>query len=210
MTVAGGRHDGPEYLTVPDFQVRLRQIEAATSAVLDAIGELPRREGLQATPERVAQMWCELVAGMPVDPASVLKTRGGDLGFSSDGYDELIVLRGIEFVSMCEHHLLPFYGTAAVAYIPDEQVVGVSKLARLVEVYARRLQIQERMTTQVADTLERVIQPKGIAVVIEATHMCMVARGVRQKNATMVTNVMRGVFRDDPRARAEVLASLKG
>lgn len=188
---------------------RINEVAYAVSLLLLAVGEDPERDGLVDTPARVGAMWGELVSGMNREPSDVLRTKGGGLGFECADYDELVVLRGIEFVSMCEHHLMPFYGTAAVAYIPDGQVVGVSKLARLVEVFARRLQIQERMTTQIADTLEEAISPKGVAVVIEATHMCMVARGVK-KRATMATNEMRGVFREDPRARAEVLASLKG
>ncbi len=187
---------------------RALAIADLTTGLLMALGEDPDREGLVDTPLRVGHMWAELLSGANKVAVDVLRTRGDDLGFVNPGYDEMVVLKGIEFVSMCEHHLMPFFGTVSIAYIPDKQVVGVSKLARLTEVYARRLQIQERMTKQIADTLWEALEPAGVAVIVEATHMCMVARGVKKK-ATMTTNVMRGVFREDPRARAELLASLK-
>jgi GTP cyclohydrolase I len=187
---------------------RVLAVADITRDLLLAVGEDPRRDGLVDTPIRVGHMWLELLSGVDMAPVDVLRTRGEDLGFANPGYDEMVVLKGIEFVSMCEHHLMPFFGTVSIAYVPDKQVVGVSKLARLTEVYARRLQIQERMTKEIADTLWEALHPKGVAVVVQATHMCMVARGVKKK-ATMTTNVMRGVFREDPRARAELLASLK-
>jgi GTP cyclohydrolase I len=192
-----------------DSMGRALTISGTIATLLNELGEDVSRDGLRETPMRVGLMWNELLAGADKDPADVLRTRDGGVGFECADYDEMVVLEGIEFVSMCEHHLMPFYGTAAVAYIPDGKVVGLSKLARLVEVYARRLQIQERMTTGIADTLEEVLQPKGVAVMIKATHMCMVARGVK-KHATATTNEMRGVFRDDGRARAELLATLRG
>jgi len=187
---------------------RSLEVAEVTTTLLESLGEDTTREGLLETPLRVGQMWNELLSGMNVQGADVLRTRGGTLGFVNPGYDEVVVLRGIEFVSMCEHHLMPFFGTVSIGYLPNQLVVGVSKLARLVEVYARRLQIQERMTQQIADTLTMSLNPRGVAVVVEATHMCMVARGVK-KDPTMRTNVLTGVFRDDPRARSEVLESLR-
>jgi len=187
---------------------RAGNIADLTRGLLVALGENPDREGLVDTPLRVGHMWAELLSGANKVAEDVLRTRGGELGFENPGYDEMVVLKGIEFVSMCEHHLMPFFGTVSIAYVPDKQVVGVSKLARLTEVFARRLQIQERMTKEIADTLWEALHPRGVAVVVQATHMCMVARGVKKK-ATMTTNVMLGVLRADPRARAEFLASLK-
>ena len=184
-------------------------VMAAVRSLLVAVGEDPLRDGLIDTPVRVGRMWAELLAGRDVKGADVLRTRRGTLGFENPGYDEVVVLRGIEFVSMCEHHLMPFFGTVSIAYLPGNLVVGVSKLARLVEVYARRLQIQERMTQEIANDLLLCLKPQGVAVVIEATHMCMVARGVK-KDPTMRTNVLMGVFREDARARSEVLESLRG
>lgn len=196
-----------EGATTTSLQTVLATVEAARS-LLVAVGEDPDREGLVDTPVRVGRMWAELLAGRDLKGADVLRTRGGTLGFENPGYDEVVVLRGIEFVSMCEHHLMPFWGTVSIAYLPGNLVVGVSKLARLVEVYARRLQIQERMTQEIADDLLLCLKPKGVAVVVEATHMCMVARGVK-KDPTMRTNVLMGVFRDDSRARSEVLSSME-
>lgn len=191
-----------------DNVARSLEVAEVTTSLLEALGEDPSREGLVDTPLRVGQMWNELLSGMGVKGADVLRTRGGSLGFKNPGYDEVVVLRGIEFVSMCEHHMMPFWGTVSIAYLPGDLVVGVSKLARLVEVYARRLQIQERMTQEIADNLVMCLKPQGVAVVIEATHMCMVARGVK-KDPTMRTNVLMGVFREDARARSEVLSSLE-
>jgi len=185
-------------------------MKAATTSLIMAIGEDPTREGLRETPIRVAGAWHELMSGMHTDPLEVIKTTGGGLGFENPGYDEMIVLAGIEFVSVCEHHLMPFYGTAAIGYIPNDQVVGVSKLARLVEVYSRRLQIQERMTAEIAATLNEAISPKGVAVRVEGVHLCMVARGVKQKQARMITQAVHGVFREDGRARAEFTTAIGG
>jgi GTP cyclohydrolase I len=184
--------------------IDLARAEAAVRDLLVAIGENIEREGLRDTPNRVARAWCELVAGADVDPASVLSTS-----FEANGYDEMVVLRGIDFHSLCEHHLLPFVGTATIAYVPGManeggRVVGLSKLARLVDVFARRLQIQERMTVDIASALERSLRPLGAAVVIQARHLCMCARGVGKQNATMVTSRLTGVFKSDTAARAEL------
>lgn len=180
-------------------------IQAATAAASDMLAALGFSEyatdpGLKATPGRVAKAYTELLSGYALDAETVLGTR-----FPAEGYDEVVVLKGIEFTSLCEHHMLPFIGVASVAYLPGADIVGLSKLARLVDMHARRLQVQERMTTDVADALVQVMSPKGVAVVIEAHHSCMGCRGVRKPSARMVTSAMRGVFRLDAAARAEVL-----
>lgn len=176
------------------------QIEMAVRAILKGIGENPRREGLERTPGRVAKMYAELTAGYGIDPTALLN----DAVFSVN-YDEMVVVRDIDFASLCEHHLLPFLGRAHVAYIPDGKVIGLSKIPRIVEMYARRLQVQERMTVQIADCLDAALQPLGVAVVVEGTHMCSVMRGVKKANARMITSAMRGVFRADPTTRAEFM-----
>lgn len=176
------------------------RIETAVREILIAIGEDPDREGLLDTPARVARAFAEMTAGLRIDPRVHLQT------IFTEQYDEIVLLRNIEFHSMCEHHLLPFSGRAHVAYIPDGKVVGLSKLARLVEGYARRPQVQERLTTQVADALMEELKPLGAACVIEATHTCMTVRGVKKNNAVMVTSALRGKFNDDAGARAELLA----
>ena len=177
---------------------------AAVREILIAIGEDPDREGLRDTPARVARSWAELFAGYQQDPADVLVTTFGDV----EGYDDLILLKDIPFYSTCEHHMLPFIGVAHVAYLPKDRVVGLSKLARLVDVYARRLQIQERMTQEIARAIMEHLQPLGCAVVIEATHGCMVCRGVRKEGAKMVTSALKGDFQN-PATRAEFLALIR-
>lgn len=172
--------------------------EQATVAILRSIGENPMREGLVDTPKRVAKMWGELTAGYNQKPADVLKTT-----FSKGEYDEIIVLRNIPFHSLCEHHLLVFSGEANFGYIPDKKIVGLSKLARLVEVFSRRLQIQEKMTVEIAKAFEEHLQPKAVGLVIDATHMCMVTRGIKKENAIMTTSYLGGAFREKPEARAE-------
>lgn len=172
--------------------------------MLLAIGEDPNREGLRDTPKRVVKSWGELFAGYTQDPEGILSTC-----FEDGACDELVILRGIEFASMCEHHMLPFRGVAHVGYLPAGKVVGLSKLARLVDCFARRLQIQEKLTAQVADTIDKVLSPKGVAVVMEAHHQCMSCRGVGKQNATMVTSAVRGVLRDNPTARAEFLTLVR-
>jgi GTP cyclohydrolase I len=162
------------------------------------VGEDPARQGLVQTPARVARMYDELLVGYTQDPAAVLN---GAL-FEVE-YDEMVVVSDIEFYSLCEHHLLPFGGTAHVAYLPDKRVVGLSKIPRIVDVFARRLQVQERMTQQIADFLQTVIAPKGVAVVVDAVHLCVAMRGVRKANARMRTSALLGAFRDDEKTRAE-------
>lgn len=178
----------------------------AVRTLLRTLGEDPDREGLRDTPRRVYQALAEMTAGRDVDVGALLGVQ-----FDSGSYDQMVVLRGIAFTSTCEHHLLPFTGTAAVAYLPSEgaagyRVVGLSKLARLVDAFAARLQLQERMTAQVADALVEHLAPRGVAVVLEAEHSCMACRGVRKAGATMLTSALRGVFLDEHDARAEVFA----
>ncbi len=172
--------------------------------VLVAIGEDPDREGLKDTPKRVVKSWSELYAGYMQKPAEILSTV-----FEDGACDEVVILKNIAFSSMCEHHMIPFIGVAHIAYLPAGKVVGLSKLARLTECFARRLQIQEKMTAQIANAIEEHLKPKGIAVVVEAHHQCMSARGIKKQSTTMVTSAMRGVFREDQAARSEVLALLK-
>lgn len=170
--------------------------------LLRFIGEDPEREGLQNTPERFVKALGEWFGGYHESPAAILSTFFEDVG----GYDEVVMLKRIPFSSHCEHHIAPIIGTATVAYIPDDRVIGISKLARLVDCFARRLQVQERLTTQIADAIEEHIRPKGVAVIINAVHHCMLTRGVNKDGSDMVTSVMRGVFLDDSDARKEVLA----
>jgi len=184
--------------------VDLPRIERAVREILLAIGENPDREGLLRTPNRVARAYAELMSGMRTDPCAHLKT------VFRERYDEVVLLRDIEFHSLCEHHLLPFTGKAHVAYLPDGKVVGLSKLARLVEGYARRPQVQERLTTQIADALMEQLQPIGAVCVIEATHTCMTIRGANKPGSTMVTSALRGIFKDNPSSRAEVLSLIHG
>lgn len=184
---------------VPAFdQIRA---EAAVRELLAAIGEDPEREGLRETPARVARAWAELTAGIRQTPYDVLTTT------FDIGHDEMVLVRDIELWSMCEHHLVPFTGVAHVGYIPAEsgKITGLSKLARLVDVYAKRPQVQERLTTQVADSLMEILEPRGVIVVIEAEHLCMTMRGVRKAGARTVTSAMRGSMRD-PATRAEALS----
>ena len=162
------------------------------------------REGLRRTPERVVESWKELYSGYEQDPKGALNST-----FNGEGYDGIVLLKDIEFYSTCEHHMLPFTGKAHVAYIPTDRIVGISKLARIVEVYARRLQNQERITTQVADALENHLKPLGAAVIIEASHACMGCRGVKKSHAIMSTSAMRGVFFDKAEARAELMQLIK-
>ncbi len=175
-------------------------LEKAVRTLLAEIGEDPDREGLARTPERVRRMYDELTSGYHVDPDALMNGAC----FSVD-YDEMVVVRGIEFFSLCEHHLLPFTGHAHVGYLPRGRVIGLSKIPRIVDMYAHRLQIQERLTSQVADFLMERLEPKGVACVIEATHLCTMMRGVRKQEATMVTSSMTGTFRRDARTRAEFM-----
>ena len=174
-------------------------ISKATTAIIKAIGEDPSREGLTDTPRRVAEMYSELFSGLGVDPREELSV-GYELG-----HREMVIIKDIPFYSMCEHHLLPFYGTVHIGYIPDEKgrVVGISKLARVVEIIARRPQIQERMTTQIADAVSEGLNPQGVAVVVQAEHMCMVMRGVKKPGSNIITSAIRGLFRRRGASRAE-------
>ncbi len=177
-------------------------IEGAVRVLLRrVVYEDPEREGLQDTPRRVAAALSEMTNGYGEDVADILGTT-----FETDGYDEMVVLRDIDFTSLCEHHMLPFTGTAAVGYVPGARVVGLSKLARLVDCFAHRLQIQERMTKEIADAVMEVLQPQGVGVVVSAHHSCMGCRGVRKPGASMVTSCLQGVMRENPAARAEFLA----
>ena len=184
----------------PPRTIDTDRIEAAVHEMLLAIGEDPDREGLVETPRRIAESYTEIFAGITVDPESLLK-----VGFE-EGHDEMVVLRDIPFFSMCEHHFLPFHGLAHVAYVPRGRVVGISKIARLVDALARRPQLQERLTGQVADTLMRALKPDGVAVALEAEHLCMTMRGVKKPGSRMVTSAMRGTFQTQPDTRSEFLA----
>ena len=191
-------HDG---LPVADRPSRA-EAEAAVRTLIRWAGDDPAREGLVGTPERVARSYEEFFAGYVEDPVELLQRTFEE----TDGYDEMIILRDIRMESHCEHHMLPIIGKAHVAYLPGKRVVGISKLARVVEVYARRLQIQEKLTAQIANTLNTVLQPRGVAVVIDAAHECMTTRGVHKPGVTMVTSRMLGAFREDPMTRREFLA----
>jgi GTP cyclohydrolase I len=180
------------------------QAEAAVRTLLSWIGEDPAREGLSDTPERVVKAFEQHFAGYLADPADILARTFEEV----EGYDEMVVLRDIGFESHCEHHMAPIIGRAHVAYLPVRRVVGISKLARLVEAYAKRLQIQERMTAQIADTIEQVLKPRGVAVVVEATHHCMTTRGIHKPGTLMVTSRLLGEFKTNPETRREVYAIL--
>ena len=180
------------------------EAEAAVRTLLRWAGDDPTREGLVDTPARVARAYEEFFAGYDIDPVALLERTFEE----TDGYDEIVLLRDIRLESHCEHHMVPIIGRAHVAYLPHRRVVGISKLARVVEAYARRLQIQEKLTAQIANTIQQVLEPRGVAVVIEAAHQCMTTRGVHKPDVTMVTSRMLGAFRDDPTTRREVLAMI--
>jgi GTP cyclohydrolase I len=176
------------------------KLEKVVREMLTLIGETPQREGLVQTPRRVAKAWEFLTSGYDQDVNKVLNGA-----VFTEKYDEMVIVKDIDFFSMCEHHLLPFYGKAHIAYIPTGKIVGLSKIPRLVEVFSRRLQVQERMTQQIADTLFKTLEPDGVAVVIEARHLCMMMRGVEKQNSVATTSAMLGSFRDDERTRNEFL-----
>jgi len=176
------------------------KIQRSTTKILEAIGENPEREGLLKTPSRIAKAYAEILAGYRMNPEELINNAL----FSVD-YDEMVIVKGIEFYSMCEHHMLPFYGVAHVAYIPSGKVIGLSKIPRIVEMYSRRLQVQERMTLQIADFIQEVLKPKGVAVVVEGKHLCMMMRGVKKQEASMTTSHMLGVFREQLPTRMEFL-----
>jgi len=190
---------------VPPRPVKARggRIEAAVREILSEIGEDPDRDGLLNTPDRMHRMYFELTAGYHVDPARLINHAIFDVDYS-----EMVVVKDIPFYSLCEHHLLPFFGSAHVAYVPDGRVIGLSKVPRIVEMYARRLQVQERMTQQVADFLMERLAPKGVGVVIEATHLCAAMRGVRKPGTVMTTAAVLGIFRRNDKTRAEFFAHL--
>jgi GTP cyclohydrolase I len=197
--------DGPILDIDPSPGPGRARIEAAVRTLIEAAGDDPAREGLRDTPARVARAYGEWFAGYRVDPASLLERTFGE----AEGYEETVLLRNIPIVSTCEHHLAPIAGRAHIAYRPDKRVVGISKLSRLADAYARRLQLQERLTSQIARTLDAVLKPKGVAVVIEATHGCMATRGVNQHDVAMVTQCWLGDFRADPALRAELMQSIR-
>lgn len=178
--------------------------EEAVRTLIRWAGDDPDREGLLGTPERVVRAYEEFFAGYRESPADILRRTFEE----TDGYDEMVVLRDIAFESHCEHHMVPIIGKAHVGYLPDSKVVGISKLARVVETYAKRLQIQEKMTAQIANVIDTELQPRGVAVVVEAAHQCMTTRGVHKPGVTMVTSRMLGAFRDDPMTRREFLAMI--
>ena len=181
------------------------EAEKAVRTLIRWAGDDPDREGLVDTPKRVAKAYEEFFAGYDADPTEILQRTFEE----TDGYDEIVVLKDIRLESHCEHHMVPIIGVAHVAYLPHRRVVGISKLARVVETYAKRLQIQEKLTAQVANTINEVLEPKGVAVVIEAAHQCMTTRGVSKPGVTMVTSRMLGAFRDDPTTRREFLAMIR-
>jgi GTP cyclohydrolase I len=186
-----------------NVKVDLGRIEVAVREILLALGEDENREGLVGTPKRVARMYAELLSGMRSDPAEHLQVF-------TESYDEIVLLRDIPFYSICEHHMMPFIGKAHVAYLPDGRVLGISKLARIVDSFARRLQVQERLTTQIADFIMEQLKPKGAAVVIEASHSCTTIRGIKKPGSVMVTSALRGTFKSDSRSRSEVLSLIMG
>ena len=187
--------NGIEAVEAPVDQER---IAAATAEILNAIGEDTGRHGLRATPERVARAWAELSDGYRIDPAELVNNA-----IFAVEHEDMVVVRDIEFYSLCEHHLLPFTGYAHVAYIPKGRIIGLSKIPRIVDMYARRLQVQERMTRQIANFVQTVLEPHGVAVVLEGVHLCALMRGVKKNEASMTTSSMLGTFRKDIRARSE-------
>lgn len=180
--------------------VDTERIEKAVREILLAVGEDIEREGLKETPERVARMYTELLAGMQKDPKEHLRS------VFKENYEEIVLLRGVPFYSICEHHLMPFIGQANVAYLPSGAILGISKLARIVDCFARRLQAQERLTYQIADFIMNNLKPQGVAVVLEASHSCMTIRGVKKPGSVMVTSALRGIFKRDPKSRSEIMS----
>jgi GTP cyclohydrolase IA len=207
-------HSPPPNLLDPDllstFELDLDHeqdnpaIEEAVLAILKSVGEDVERDGLQGTPNRVARMYTELLAGYHVNPEKLINNALFDVD-----YQEMVIVQDIDFFSLCEHHMLPFYGRTHVAYIPDKQVLGLSKIPRIVDMFARRLQVQERMTQQIADFLMEVIKPIGVGVVVEGLHMCAMMRGVKKANSSMVTSAMLGTFRENQTTRNEFMAHLQ-
>jgi GTP cyclohydrolase I len=179
-------------------------LEGIVRAMLDELGEEPERDGLERTPARVARAMRFFTQGYGQDPQKILNDALFDVT-----YDEMVMVKDVDFYSLCEHHLVPFFGRAHVAYIPNGRVVGLSKIPRLVEMFARRLQVQERLTMQIAETIEEILEPKGVAVVVESIHLCMMMRGVEQQNAFAITSSMRGAFKSDSKTRSEFMELIR-
>lgn len=190
-------------MTDPIHEVDRERIRHAVREIIEAIGEDPEREGLRDTPRRIADMYAEIFSGIGCDPTQVLTVT------FEENHQEMVILRDIPFYSMCEHHFLPFHGVAHVGYIPRGRILGISKIARLVEILARRPQLQERLTGQVADALMSAVQPQGVAVVVEAEHLCMTMRGVKKPGSTIVTSANRGIFRDKAVTRDEFMSLIR-
>jgi GTP cyclohydrolase I len=184
-------------------KIDMNEIQSAVKKIILAVGENPDRDGLKRTPERIARMYAELLSGYQMDPVTVVNEALFEVK-----YDEMVIVRDIEFYSLCEHHLLPFMGRVHVAYIPDGKVLGLSKIPRIVDLYARRLQVQERMTRQIADFIRDLLHPQGVAVVVEALHLCMSMRGVQKHNARLTTSAMHGAFRANLATRQEFLENI--
>lgn len=193
--------DMDDFLKSESFN--LEAIELAVAQMISAFGEDPNREGLDKTPERVARMYQELLSGYRIDPQEMVNDALFEIT-----YDEMVIVRDIEFYSLCEHHMLPFLGRAHVAYLPNGRVIGLSKIPRIVDLYARRLQVQERMTRQIADLLNELLDPKGVAVVVEGLHLCAMMRGVKKHDARMTTSAMHGAFRKSLATRQEFLDNI--
>lgn len=181
-----------------------RKVKEAVLSIIEAIGEDPKRQGLVGTPSRIAEMYAELFMGIDLDPKEELTVS------FEEGHHEMVILRDIPFYSMCEHHLLPFYGVVHIGYIPKGSVVGASKLARVVEILSKRPQLQERLTTQIAETIVEALQPDGVAVVIQAEHMCMTIRGVKKPGSNIITSATRGLFRTKAATRSEFMSLVQG
>jgi GTP cyclohydrolase I len=195
--------DDPDEQTLHSEQVDIATTKALISNLLKAVGEDPEREGLKNTPDRVARMYTELLSGYNTDPERIINGALFNIN-----YDEMVLVRDIEFYSLCEHHMLPFLGRAHVAYLPAGKVIGLSKIPRIVDMYARRLQVQERMTRQIADLIQTALEPQGVAVVVEGMHLCAMMRGVKKHDARMTTSAMHGAFRANLATRQEFLANI--
>jgi GTP cyclohydrolase IA len=204
MQIRAGSYDAFRDDLVDIGQECSSEIECAVRDILVAIGEDPEREGLRSTPTRIARMYEELTAGYHVDSQALINNAVFDVR-----YDEMVVVRNIDFYSLCEHHMLPFFGQVHVAYIPDGKVIGLSKIPRIVEMFARRLQVQERMTRQIAEFLDETLHPLGVAVVVEGMHMCSAMRGVKKANARMTTSAMLGTFKKNQATRNEFFAHIE-
>jgi GTP cyclohydrolase I len=195
--------DNPFDERLAESKLDASAIQEAVARILQAVGENPDRDGLKRTPERVARMYAELLSGYHADPDRVVNEAIFEVK-----YDEMVIVRDVEFYSLCEHHLLPFMGRVHVAYIPDGKVLGLSKIPRIVDLFARRLQVQERMTRQIADLIRDLLHPQGVAVVVEGLHLCMMMRGVQKHNARMTTSAMHGAFRANLATRQEFLENI--